>query len=66
LQKCDDSDGYVGGLIEESLKIVQSAANEYEDNSFKDGSALFQLLLKEVLHPNLEGWNEWQSSLLEN
>lgn len=66
LQKCDDSDGYVGGLIEESLKIVQSAASEYEYNSYKDGPALFQLLLKEVLHPNLKGWNEWQLSLLES
>jgi len=66
LQSCDDSDGHVGGLIEVCLKLVHSTASQFEDNSFKDRSALFQLLLKEVFHPNLEGWNEWQLSLMES
>ena len=66
LQFCDDSDGYVGGLIEACLNVVQSATSQFEYSSFKDRPILFQLLLKEVLHPSLEGWNEWQLSLLES
>lgn len=66
LQSCDDSDGYVGGLIQVCLNVVHSAASQFENNFIKDRPALFQLLLKEVLHPSLEGWNEWQLSLMES
>ncbi|MDQ8735035.1 SWIM zinc finger family protein [Paenibacillus sp. LHD-38] len=66
MQSCDDSDGYVGGLIQVCLNVVQNTASQFESNSFMDRPALFQLLLKEALHPNLEGWNEWQLSLMES
>ncbi|OMF25620.1 hypothetical protein BK133_21250 [Paenibacillus sp. FSL H8-0548] len=66
LQSCDDSDGYVGGLIEECLNVVHSTASQFEYCSVKDRPVLFQMLLKEVLHPSLEGWNEWQLSLMES
>lgn len=66
LQSCDDSDGYVGGLIEECLNVVNSTACQFEYCSVKDRPVLFQLILKEVLHPSLEGWNEWQLSLMES
>jgi len=66
LQSCDDSDGHVGGLIGFCLNVIHSTASQFEDSTFKDRSALFKLLLKEVLHPSLEGWNEWQLSLMES
>ncbi|GGG67568.1 SWIM zinc finger family protein [Paenibacillus radicis (ex Gao et al. 2016)] len=64
LQSCDDSDGYVGDLIKECLNAIHLAASQI--GSAKDSPALFQLLLKEVLHEGLEGWNEWQLSLMES
>ncbi|GIP34220.1 SWIM zinc finger domain-containing protein [Paenibacillus sp. J2TS4] len=66
LQACDDSSGIVGGLIEECLDFVHSASVQLENSSSTDRSILFQLVLKEALHPSLEGWNEWQLSLLES
>ena len=66
LQFCDDSDGYVGGLIQVCLNVVKSVTSQFEYSSFKDRPILFQLLLKEVLHPSLEGWNDWQLSLMES
>ncbi|MFF2092721.1 SWIM zinc finger domain-containing protein [Paenibacillus sp. NPDC058174] len=66
LQSCDDSNGYVGDLIQECLHIIHLAASQLEKGSAKARPALFQLLLKEVLHESLEGWNEWQLSLLKS
>ncbi|WP_042168753.1 SWIM zinc finger family protein [Paenibacillus gorillae] len=66
LQSCDDSNGYVGDLIKECLHVIHLAASQIEHGSTKDRPALFLLLLKEVLHKSLEGWNEWQLSLLKS
>ncbi|MDQ6422425.1 hypothetical protein RB620_23620 [Paenibacillus sp. LHD-117] len=66
LQTCDDSDGVVGGIITECLDLVHQVSDQAEQFNDKTRSALFQIILKEVIHPNLEGWNEWQLSLLES
>ncbi|NOU69944.1 hypothetical protein GC098_00585 [Paenibacillus sp. LMG 31458] len=66
LRSCDDSDGIVGGMIKQCLDLVHDAACDLESNSEIDRPAMLQLLLKETFHPNLEGWSEWQLSLLES
>ncbi|NGP60794.1 SWIM zinc finger family protein [Paenibacillus thiaminolyticus] len=66
LQMCDDSGGIVGGLIQECLHNINRISVQLENSSSKDRAVLFQRVLKEVLHPNTMGWNEWQLSLLES
>lgn len=66
LQSCDDSGGNVGWIIKECLNLIHHASIQLENCSSKDRSILFQLLLKEVVHPSIEGWDEWQLSLLES
>ncbi|WP_182914601.1 hypothetical protein [Paenibacillus thiaminolyticus] len=66
LQMCDDSGGIVGGLIQECLNNIHRISVQLENSSSKDRAVLFQRVLKEVLHPNTMGWNEWQLSLLES
>lgn len=66
LQLCDDSDGIVGGIIQQCLGFVDAVTSDLESMSSKDRRDLFQLLLKESLHSNLEGWSEWQLSLMES
>jgi hypothetical protein len=66
LQMCDDSDGIVGGMIQECLYLVRSATIEIEEHDPKVKSDLFQLLLKEVAHSSIKGWSDWQLSLLES
>lgn len=66
MQTCDDSDGYVGAMIQDCLRLIHHTGSQLERIVAKDRSVIFQLLLKEALHPSLEGWNEWQLSLLES
>jgi hypothetical protein len=66
LQSCDDSDGIVGDMIKQCLGFINHVTSDLESMSSKDRLDLFQLLLKESTHRNLEGWSEWQLSLLES
>ncbi|MGO4499629.1 hypothetical protein AB4114_27450 [Paenibacillus sp. 2RAB27] len=66
LQSCDDSDGIVGGMIQQCLGFINQVTSDIESMSSKDRVDLFQLLLKESAHANLEGWSEWQLSILED
>ncbi|MCY9692280.1 SWIM zinc finger family protein [Paenibacillus alginolyticus] len=66
LRSCDDSDGIVGGMIQQCLDLVHDVACDLESNSEPDRSAMLQLLLKEAFHTNLEDWSEWQLSLLQS
>lgn len=66
LQSCDDSGGNVGWIIKEILNLIHRASVQLENSSSKDRSMLFHLLLKEVTHSSIEGWDEWQLSLLES
>jgi hypothetical protein len=66
LQACDDSGGIVGGLIQECLDAVHHSVSELESISVSDRQDIFHLLLKEATHPSLDGWSEWQLSLMES
>ncbi|MFC0215418.1 SWIM zinc finger domain-containing protein [Paenibacillus chartarius] len=65
-QACDDSDVIVGGIIQDSLELVQAAASQPEAMPVHDRAWLFSQLLQEMRHPELNGWNEVQLSLLES
>lgn len=66
MNKCDDSGGNVGGLIQEGLALLLSRAQQSEDVDGKTRSSLFQLLMKESKHKDWDGWDEWKLSLLES
>lgn len=66
LQTCDDSDGLVGGMIEECLGLASQAAEGASSLSASERKELFRMLLEEARHPGLEDWGEWQLSLLES
>lgn len=53
-------------MIQQCLGFISQVASDLESMSSKDRVNLFQLLLKEWAHRNLEGWSEWQLSLLES
>ncbi len=63
LQYCDDSDGVVGGLIQNALDIMYDAVDELEHIPDQDRLLMFRLLLSEAADPSLHGWSEWQLSL---
>jgi hypothetical protein len=65
LQYCDDSNGYVGDTINESLGLideaVSNALDRLNDNQQKE---LFDIIMKEALHKRYDGWDEWSRNLL--
>ena len=66
MQSCDDSDGIVGGLINECLYSITHISVELENSDSREKPVLFKKILEEALHPNLQGWGEWQLSLLNS
>ncbi|OAS19720.1 hypothetical protein [Paenibacillus oryzisoli] len=66
LQSSDDSDGIVGDMIKQCLQFFDGVNSDLENMSSRDRADIFQLLLKESTHRNLEGWSEWQLSLMES
>lgn len=66
LQYCDDSSGYVGAVIDESLSIIDEAVlNGMARLDEREQKKLYDSILKEALHGRYDGWAEWRNSLLE-
>ncbi|WP_276357005.1 hypothetical protein [Cohnella caldifontis] len=64
LQMCDDSDGIVGGLIEETLGLIAAATAKTSDTlSSKEKRLLLDMILKET---RLGKLGDWRISLLES
>jgi hypothetical protein len=65
LQYCDDSNGYVGDAINESLAIIDDAVftnlNKLTDSQKNE---IFDAIMKEALHKRYDGWEEWNRELL--
>jgi hypothetical protein len=66
LQSCDDSGGYVGGIIHQCLNVVRDTVSEKDPISSKNRRELFLILLNEAQYTGFEGWEEWQLSILES
>ncbi|MCQ6306766.1 SWIM zinc finger family protein [Bacillus cereus] len=65
LQGCDDSDGIVGGIIDESIASIDHIVSTYMDTmSEATQQQIFQMLLQEASHERHDGWNEWEFALL--
>lgn len=65
LQGCDDSDGIVGGIIDESIASIDHIVSTYIDTmSESTQQQIFQILLQEASHERHADWNEWEFALL--
>ncbi|WP_374724240.1 SWIM zinc finger family protein [Calidifontibacillus erzurumensis] len=66
LEYCDDSSGYVGSVIDESLRIIDEAVvNGIDQLNESTQKKLYDSIVKEALHRRYDGWTEWRKSLLE-
>lgn len=66
ISACDDSDGIVGGMIEECLGLIDQTAQVVDTIPAEEKRVLFRMLLKETQFAGFEGWDEWQLSVLES
>ncbi|WP_243290913.1 SWIM zinc finger family protein [Bacillus sp. FJAT-47783] len=66
LQYCDDSSGYVGIIIDESLEMIDEAVSKgVKALSVSQQDKLFAAIMKEAFNDRYEGWSNWRLSLLE-
>jgi hypothetical protein len=65
LEGADDSDGVVGGEIEESLAFVREMIGDQELSPI-DKEWIFQKLIEETAHRRYEGWTDWRLDLLSS
>ncbi|MEL7624877.1 MAG: hypothetical protein AAGU12_15030 [Clostridiales bacterium] len=63
LESADDSNGVVGGEIEESLALIREVT-ENNGLSLTDQANIFQMLTEEAIHRRYEGWSDWRLELL--
>ncbi|MEA4901038.1 hypothetical protein [Desulfitobacterium sp.] len=64
LQYCDDSDGIVGGVIDESFQQVDELL-ETEDLGSHGKERIFEKLIEEASNPRYEGWSDWRLDWLD-
>jgi hypothetical protein len=63
LSFCDDSDGYISPVIDQSFNTINHAIVSRELND-KEQKKLFDLIFKEAMKDYYNGWSEWRYSLL--
>ncbi len=64
LESCDDSDGCVGGAIEEAFDFVKEMVDEEEFHpDIKE--RFFNKLMEEAANKRYDGWSDWRLELLE-
>ncbi|MDM5250901.1 MULTISPECIES: SWIM zinc finger family protein [unclassified Lysinibacillus] len=67
LQYSDDSNGYFGGAIEDSLELISQSINEGGDVWSKEQSAMiYDLVIQEAMDHELNGWSDWRIHLLHS
>lgn len=65
LAYCDDSNGFSGSVIEESLAMIEEAVSmTVEHMTDGEQEKLFTIIMKEALHERYQGWMDWKLSLL--
>lgn len=65
LQGADDSDGVIGGVIEESLALIDEMSGDKELKPIHK-ETLFNKLIEEASHRQYNGWTDWRIDLLES
>ncbi len=65
LESCDDSDGVVGGAIEENFGFIKEIVEEEEFNpDIKEN--FFNKLMEEAVNKRYDEWSDWRLELLVN
>jgi hypothetical protein len=65
LQFCDDSNGEVGQVINESINIIHDAVDgDLEILSDREQEQIFEAILNEALHSRYDGWSDLRFDLL--
>ena len=63
LDGADDSDGVVGGVIEESFTFINEIIQD-EELSPDDKESIFKKLIEEASNGRYDGWTDWRLDLL--
>ena len=63
LENCDDSDGEVGGIIEEAIQGFDSVISKLDEN-YGDKPEIFDLIADHALSSLYEGWSNWRLDIL--
>jgi hypothetical protein len=63
LQAADDSDGVIGGTIEENLAFIAEIIVD-EELSLVQKEDIFDKLMTEAAHKRYDGWTDWRLDLL--
>ncbi|MFZ3132048.1 MAG: SWIM zinc finger family protein [Desulfosporosinus sp.] len=65
LQDADDSDGVIGGVIEESFVLIAEIIVDEELKPMQKES-IFNKLIEEAANRRYDGWTDWRIDLLES
>ena len=65
LEGADNSDGVVGGVIEESFAFVSEIIKD-EELSSVDKESIFNKLIEEVSNRRYQGWTDWRLDILDS
>lgn len=65
LQSADDSDGVIGGVIEESFTFIDELIVDEELKPIHKES-IFKKLIEEASNRRYDGWTDWRIDLLES
>lgn len=67
LQYCDDSSGFVGEVIDETLAIIdEGASTSALAFASDDKEKIFTAIIKEACQNRYDGWSDWRIRLLES
>ena len=61
---CDDSNGVIGGVIDEALRLLEDAVAEFTGDG-PAGGELFTLIFNHAQEELYDGWDDWRFELLE-
>lgn len=64
IQEADDSDGIIGGAIEESFSFISEVIDDTGLNSV-DKESIFHMVIEESVNRRYEGWIDWRLDLLQ-
>lgn len=63
-QFVDDSDGYMGGFVQNSIYIISSIINEVKNKDIKIKETLFNKLIEISYSKAFDGWDDYRITLL--
>jgi hypothetical protein len=64
LERCDDSDGYVGGAIGDAMELIGKTTEAMPDNA-PDAGVVFDSIISHLRDKVYDGWSDWRFILLK-